>query len=679
MYILKIIPLVKGLPENYLTYFSGEKYSLGSLVEIKIRNKKVFGLILEIDNIAEQKINIKSQKFSLKKIEKQISYNFIKEDLFQSIKESSFLLGVSERELLKNYLPNFLLQKIEIINSKSNIKKSKEKEKLEFSKISPVLGDFDIRHKAYLKEIRKNIKNKNSTTIFFPNIKALEESQKYFEKENIENIIILHSALTPKKIENTLKLLNLETEENKSFLILSTPSLFPFLLKNFLRLNTIILEKENSYNYFTHSAKKQIDFRELVKKVSKDLKLNLMPGGNILSLQTFKELEKKIIKILETENENIKKSKNIELLDFVKEKRDKKEEEFKTRTKKIITKNSNIYNKYSKVYFTSKLIEKLENLRKDKGKIFLYVKRKGLYTETVCSDCNTIYKCKNCNKPYILFKEEKGDRYYICSSCKEKIILKKEEDLICENCSSWNMATLGIAIEGVADNLKEIGFKTFILDSQNIKSKKEINNLLNNWQKEDTSVLLGTELALNFLNKETFIDLAAIVSLDSLFSIPEINIDEKIFNLVLELKEKINSKEKIYIQTRLGEQDIWKYIKKENKLDFLKSELETREFLNLPPYSNILKWTLLKKEVKIKKDLEKIIQKIFKEENLELPEINFKIEKSTGNCIFTLILKKENWEKKEKKEGRNLPTNLTLKLVTLLSDFNLEINPPNSF
>lgn len=655
MYILQTIPIATRLPENYFSYFSKEKLSLGTLVEIKIKNRKVLGLVSEVSKVEKEKLNLKSQKFTLKKIERVLKKDFISENIFKSLKEISILLGVKESEIIKNYLPEFIFENIDFISNKEAILSKN-------SKMSAIMETFEKRHKAYKDIIDENLQKEKSSVIFFPTINDLASSKIFFEKEDFKNIVVLHSKQSKKEIKDAFKKL-----EGKNILILSTPSLLPFLLAPQINLKTIILEKENSYNYFTHTSKKQIDAREIIKKLAEDLDISLILGGNILSLSTFEKLKK-----------NIKPSENkkniFEIIDLVEEKRVKGENKIKV--KKIETKKK----KYNEVYFSQKLIDKLEEIKKTKGKAFLYAKRKGLYTETICSDCNTIFKCKNCDKPYILFKKQiqnKIERFYICSNCKDKIELKKTENLTCENCGSWKMNTLGVGTQGIEENLKEIGFETFLLDSESIKTKKDIKNILESWQKENSSILIGTDLALNFLNRDFEIDLGAIISLDSLFSIPEINIDEKILNICLELAEKIKSKEKIIVQTRLKEQEIWKYLKENNVLEFLKEELETRKSFNLPPYANILKFRLIGKEIKSKENIEKILKRIFDEEKIKSEKIIWRIEKKTGNYIGILTVSKDFWQ--IKKEGKIFPSSFAKKITTLLSDFNLEINPPNIY
>jgi primosomal protein N' (replication factor Y) len=586
--------------------------------------------------------------------------NFLPEKLETSIKNISILLGVKESDILDGFIPKFLIDSSDLLlinNSDSEIKKN-------IHKNQGIILPIDLRIDFYKEKIGKLLKEKRSLVIFLPTINDLENMRKILEKDFSESLTYFHSGQTKKDQEKNINKLKKEN----TVLILSTPSLLPFILKDKINLKTVIIEKENSYNYFSHSAKRQIDSRKIIQNTSKDLELETISAGEIISLETFKNIQKK--NLLERDN---KKTENFKIIDISKNKQ--KKEDLENRIKKISeSKNS----KYSKVYFAEELIEKLEEFKnKKEGKIFLYTKRKGLYTETICQDCNTILKCETCDKPLILFKKNDNHREYVCTNCKTKKELKKDENLICKNCASWRMETIGIGVEGIENNLKEIGWKTFLLDSKNANTKKKINDTIKAWQKEKLSILIGTDLALASFDQNLKIDFAAIISIDTLFSIPEINIDEKIINLILEIKEKCKTKEKILIETRLPENNIWKYIKENDYKKFLEDEIKTREELSLPPFVNIIKFKLSEKELKLKNDIENLLDRIFKEEKVEKNKIVWWKENISKSYVGMFMLKKEYWE--FEKENIIYPTNLAKKINTLLSDFRLEINPQSVY
>ena len=651
MYLLKVIPIATKLPEKYFSYFSLAKITSGSLVEIKIKNRKISGIIVEVKDVRSEKINLKGENFSLKKIERVIKENFINENIANALREQAFLLGAKESEMLEIFLSDDLFEKVANLNIKNkNLKKENEKVKSE-----AIIGDQKSRLEEYIKEIKKEFKKENSSVIFSPTINDVKNIKEKLETELYNELVVFHGDQKKKEREENLNKLDIEGPK----IFLSTPSLFPFLLKDTFNLNLVIIDKENSFNYFSHSAKKEIDSREIIKNLSKSAQINIILGGEILSLNTFANIKEKKFKLIDLKEKSD--NKKILIFDLAKEKE-------RTDTR------------YSSVYFKKEVIEKLEDYKnKNEGKIFLYTKRKGIAGEIICKDCNHILKCESCDKPYILFKENiNGKREYVCAVCKNKKELSKDENLSCDHCGSWRMEGIGIGSEGIEENLKENGFKVFVIDAKNTNTKTKIKKTLEDWQNEKLSVLVGTDLALNNINENHKIDFAGIISIDTLFSIPEINIDEKVMNLIIEFKEKCKTKSKLFIETRLKDAEIWKCIEENNYLGFLETELENRETLNLPPFSNILKFRLGNKNTKYKDRIESLLFEIQKEEKVREEKINWKKDNKTGDYIGIIMINKKDWESLDQNK-ETIATNFTKKIITLLGDFNLEINPQNVY
>ena len=684
MFILRIIPITKGLPEDFLTYFAKEKISIGSLVEIKIRSRLLFGIVFSCKNLLEEKMNIKSSDFKIKKIEKVVQENFLKINLLQALDNfanlqienthniqpdisknihSNFKSKINQHVnvstllslfILKDSLPiltanlqksnpvsNILLPESRrrrdsgdnldsITENRKNLSEEKNDQtiskKLVFEQLEVlttkkekiILEKYSTRIEIYKKIINQSLAKKESLVIYFPTIQELENAKVEINKKGDphglqemaeiykKQIIVIHSKLSKKNLRENLQ----KIEKKSPLIIFSTPSLIPFLLAEKINLQTIILEKENSDYYLTQEIRKKIDTRELIKNLGKEMRVNLIYGAEIPTLSTYLKLKEKKIKIYNSKNtKTLTQEKNV-----VK----KTPSEKKANALQIIDMTKPTFAasygrprkasagkaEYNEIYFANLVIEKLEEVKKQKtGHVFIYTQRKGLATETVCADCQTILKCQKCEKPLILFKKNKSptqisfatadqskkNRLYKCLSCQTEINLP-ERELTCTNCQSWNLKTLGIGTEGLVENLQETGWKTFLLDKENINSKKKAENIIQNWQKEKLAILVGTELALNFLNSENKIDLMIVCSLDSLLAIPEINMDQKILNLILGLKDKLeNSKQKnhLIIQTRCMQAPIWKYVQEENYLKFLDNELMVRKELHLPPYFKI--------------------------------------------------------------------------------------------
>ena len=173
-----------------------------------------------------------------------------------------------------------MFEKVANINIDLNIKNKNLKKENDKVKSEAIIGEVKYRLEEYVKEIKKKFKKENSSLIFSPSIndlKNLEEKLKEeiastssaTEKELVNSLVVFHGDQKKKEREENLN--KLDTKGPKIFL--STPSLFPFLLKDIFNLNLIIIDKENSFNYFSHSAKKEIDSREMIKNLSKSAQI----------------------------------------------------------------------------------------------------------------------------------------------------------------------------------------------------------------------------------------------------------------------------------------------------------------------------------------------------------------------------------------------------------------------
>src|SRR3989338_2384856 len=113
MFLIKVAPLTNILRPNSqeISFFSSRKLNIGSLTEIKMRNKKYPGLVLYCDTIKHQKTALRSASFALKPIE----YSIIDEpvlflyqiELAKWISEYYFTsLGI----VLKKFVPLYLIK-----------------------------------------------------------------------------------------------------------------------------------------------------------------------------------------------------------------------------------------------------------------------------------------------------------------------------------------------------------------------------------------------------------------------------------------------------------------------------------------------------------------------------------------------------------------------------------------
>ena len=127
----------------------------------------------------------------------------------------------------------------------------------------------------------------------------------------------------------------------------------------------------------------------------------------------------------------------------------------------------------------------------------------------------------------------------------------------CRKCNSWKLRDFGIGIDKISEEIKTKfqDIEIFEINKNNISTSAQIKKVIENFYQTKPSILISTELALPYLYKK--IDTTIIASFDSLFSIPDFHIKEKIFNIMLNIKNI--TKNLFVIQSRNKDDSVIEY------------------------------------------------------------------------------------------------------------------------
>jgi primosomal protein N' (replication factor Y) len=230
--------------------------------------------------------------------------------------------------------------------------------------------------------------------------------------------------------------------------------------------------------------------------------------------------------------------------------------------------------------FSPELRGFMKRALEEDGRIFLFGARKGLAPTTVCGDCGTVLPCKNCGAPVVL--HTKGEAtLYVCHACGAT----RESLTACGTCGGWRLFPLGIGLEEIARQVGDLfpGIPVAILDKEHATNDAKAKGIVSAFEREG-GILVGSELAFYHLEGVAY---AGIVSLDSLFSIPDFHASERIFYLVSRLREI--AKKEVLVQTRNIGKHILGWAALGNISDFYQSEIKEREELLYPPFSTFVK------------------------------------------------------------------------------------------
>ena len=326
--------------------------------------------------------------------------------------------------------------------------------------------------------------------------------------------------------------------------------------------------------------------------------------------------------------------------------------------------------KYSKFRILSdEIIEEIEDSLKNKKNIFIFSLRKGLATYTICKDCNETINCEKCLAPLVLYLSRDGKkRMFICNKCNTE----KDPETKCTNCGSWNLMPLGIGTETIFEEIKNKfpKNKIFKLNKESVKTAKEAEKIVKEFENNSGSILIGTEMVFFYLKEK--VSLSIMASFDSLWSIPNYKMSEKIIQLFLSIQEK--TEKKLMIQTKNKNDPAILAFKSENLLPFVREELEDRKNLNYPPFKRFIKITFLgDKEESIKAKTS--LKELFKEYNPEI--FSGFISKNKNQYVTNALIKinPQKWSLSELSHDSSIDQNLFNLLSFLPSSYEVSVDP----
>ena len=240
----------------------------------------------------------------------------------------------------------------------------------------------------------------------------------------------------------------------------------------------------------------------------------------------------------------------------------------------------------------------LETEKKDQK--YMYVARKGLAPTVSCLDCGSLVICHECQAPMTLYGAKKVTSEKAIFKC-NKCGASRSALETCKTCGSWRLQQYGVGIEGVSQELiKKYPDRTvFIIDGEHTKTPKEINKTLADFYTTPGAVLIGTELALNYITRP--IHHIHIVSIDALLALPHYAIKERLMRLLVRMRSYARTS--FVIQTRIPEESLWKHIHHDTLADFYRKEFIERKQFNYPPFSTLIKLTVMGQNAEVKKHI----------------------------------------------------------------------------
>lgn len=660
MKIISVIPLKKSILKGDLTYFTSLNISVGNIVSVPIRSKQTLALVTSTEELEEAKSDIKEMNFNLKKVTEDKGASIFLKEYLDAVFDTSKYFAQNKNNSITSLIPSIFLEKYDHLlkiqndtKSNSNNKQTEEK-KIKAEKVLLQYGEED-RISTYKTLIRESFAKGKSVFMVLPTESDIEKFGSQLSKGIEQFTFTMHSGVSPKKILITYE--NIITSSHP-VLIIGTA---PFLSTPRRDIGTIILEHENG-NAYRIQRRPHFDLRIFVEIYASKINAKLVIADEILRFETIGRVETENLNPIHPLSFRINFDGAVEVFG---------KDPGETTPVGLRPKEG----KKFQIFTEQSALEIKSALEKNKS-VFIFSLRKGLATMTVCKDCSNIVSCEKCGAPLVLYLSHQGKkRMFVCNKCENN----KDGDVACASCRGWNLMPLGIGTDTVSEEAKKLFPKTkiFQLDKESAKSSAGAKKIIKEFSAQggsasggEGSILIGTEMAFFYLNKR--VSLSVIASFDSLWSIPNFKMSEKIIQIALSI---INiTSEKFIIQTKNENDGAILAIKSTNLLSFVREELEDRKKLGYPPFKRFIKITYLGDKEETTR-ARKILSEMFQ----EYSPIIFSgfLARLKGKYVTNALIKLEpsKWSLPDISLNSSIDEILLNKLLSLPANFEVLVDP----
>lgn len=633
MFIIEVIPIAKGNGPETLSYFTSQEITLGAIVSVPLRKKLVQGIVVDVHEALDMKEEIKNATFALKKLDTIKSSQFFSKAFMETVETAAKYYATAPGSILNILVPEYILKNIGKLKKEARATSPAIHEKY------VVQGDDDERYGTWKSLIRQEFAKKRSVFFLYPTIEEATHAFSLLEKGIEGYAFLLHGSLTPKKITETWNKL---MKEEHPVVVIATGGFLSFPRED---IETIVVEKESSRSYKI-LRRPYLDVRHIAEILSEKRKIKIFFADSLLRLETLhREEEGEFVEASPFKFRSLSTARDT-LVDM-------RQVKNQTRTSfKIL----------------SEEVEHLITRTKEESEhMIILAARRGVAPSTVCGDCQNIVTCNTCNSPVVLHKikatatsEEKS--YFLCHRCGER----RSTEEYCKICGSWKLGVIGIGIDLVEEKIRDKfpDVTLFKIDSDATPDEKSVHKVLADFRAKPGSILLGTEMMLQYIHEKA--ESSAIISLDSLFSLPDFRIQEKILSMLLRIRYLTT--QDFVVQTRKNDEKVFEYGLKGNMSDFYRAAIDERKKFNYPPFSLLIKLTLegskdeiVKVMEEVQTHLEPYIVEVF-------PAFTFSAK---GNHILHGLIRLVQGETGQK----SIPDDLTEKLRSLPQSVTIKVDP----
>lgn len=547
MWVVHVMPISKTAPHKEFAYFSASAIPDGSIIRIPMRDKKGFGLVIRSAPLEEERQGLKRGSFSLKKVSAAGAGMPLSRAFLRAAFETANYCAASVGSVLDALVPAAILKEA------GSVPPAREATRQDHFEALSYVGQAKERVEEYRRLARETLARGGSMLLLAPTLFEAKKLAREVGRGIEERTFLIHGDLSQKQFATAWRR---ALENTSPVLVVGTP----LALALPLPFRTIVLERDTSRG-FERDERPYVPVAYAAERLAKAQGCRIIFGATVPSMRVAHRKERQEVSDLSYSPGRL-----WGVAPTVLDRRRKSSDA------------RHAFDPLSKEAYAL-----IDASIKEKVPVLIIAARRGLAPLTICDDCGSVHSCRTCGSALTL--HGKDGRRFLCHYC------GSEEDASarCRTCDSWRLTTLGISTERVAEALEQArpGLSLAVASRDTLK-KKDPEEVVRAFLAGEPSVMVSTEVLIPYLPEGSCRVIVA--SVDSLFSIPEYRIGERVLLLLADLRAI--ARDTFLLQTREPQAPPIKAATEGAFLPFLREELALRATYGYPPARDIVRLTL---------------------------------------------------------------------------------------
>ncbi len=243
----------------------------------------------------------------------------------------------------------------------------------------------------------------------------------------------------------------------------------------------------------------------------------------------------------------------------------------------------------NRTIFSFSLQDALQQLQAENKQGILFIHRRGHSTFASCRSCGYVMECPNCDVSLSYHHtDENAIKLLRCHYCNYSQLYPKT----CPECGSPYFKHFGSGTQRVTQELTRLfpELRLIRFDSDTTQTKDAHRILLTRFANKEADLLIGTQMLTKGLDLAE-VNLVGVVSADGLLHFSDYRASERTFQTLLQVAGRAGRGDdpgRVIIQTYTPENSVIKAVQNYQYEAFVEAELQQRQELNNPPYSQLI-------------------------------------------------------------------------------------------